>query len=125
MGRFCGSGRITDAVVSTGSRMLVTYVTSQKQNGHRGFSASYEGKIFIKQPFETLAKSLMDLYFCYFYPALCGGELDLDAGGHLESPNYPEDYQPSKECVWRLTVPEDYQVSSNFRPKFIPILPQY
>lgn len=42
---------------------------------------------------------------------MCGGELELDSsGGHLESPNYPEDYQPNKECIWKLTVPQDYQV---------------
>lgn len=41
-------------------------------------------------------------------------ELDT-AGGHLESPNYPEDYQPNKECIWRLSVPKDYQVALKFQ----------
>ena len=22
--------------------------------------------------------------------------------GQLESPNFPEDYQPNKECIWRV-----------------------
>ncbi|XP_048514923.1 bone morphogenetic protein 1 isoform X1 [Athalia rosae] len=88
-GRYCGSGKIQDPVISTGSRMLVTYVTSGRQNSHRGFTANYE--------------------------AVCGGELALDGVGHLESPNYPEDYQSSKECVWKLSVPNDYQVALKFQ----------
>lgn len=42
LGRFCGSGKITDLIVSAGSRMLVTYITMNPK-GHRGFTASYEG----------------------------------------------------------------------------------
>ncbi|XP_043283629.1 tolloid-like protein 1 [Venturia canescens] len=89
LGRFCGSGKIHDAIVSTGSRMLVTYVTSSRQGNHRGFTASYE--------------------------AVCGGDVELDGVGHLESPNYPEEYQSSKECVWKLSVPHDYQVALKFQ----------
>ncbi|XP_015588432.1 tolloid-like protein 2 isoform X3 [Cephus cinctus] len=89
LGRFCGSGKIHNPVVSTGSRMLVTYVTSNRQSGYRGFNANYE--------------------------AVCGGELELNGVGHLESPNYPEEYQSSKECVWKLTVPQDYQVALKFQ----------
>lgn len=89
LSRFCGSGKIHEPVVSTGSRMLVTYVTSERQSGHRGFTANYE--------------------------AVCGGDVELDGVGHLESPNYPEEYQSSKECVWRLSVPQDYQVALKFQ----------
>lgn len=42
LGRFCGTGKI-NPIVSTGSRMLVTYVT-RNPSGHRGFVANYEGK---------------------------------------------------------------------------------
>lgn len=69
--------------------MLVTYITSENQVSHRGFAANYE--------------------------AVCGGDVELDGVGHLESPNYPEEYQSSKECVWRLTVPQDYQVALKFQ----------
>ncbi|XP_033211645.1 tolloid-like protein 2 [Belonocnema kinseyi] len=89
LGRLCGSGKVYEPVISTGSRMLVTYITSNRQSGHRGFSANYE--------------------------AVCGGDVDLDGVGHLESPNYPEEYQSSKECVWRLSVPQDYQVALKFQ----------
>ena len=35
--------------------------------------------------------------------------------GHLESPNFPDDYQPNKECTWKITVPSDYQVALKFQ----------
>jgi len=37
-----------------------------------------------------------------------------DEQGHLESPNFPDDYLPNKECVWKLTAPEGYQVGFKF-----------
>nr|XP_012228893.1 PREDICTED: bone morphogenetic protein 1-like [Linepithema humile] len=89
LGRYCGSGKMHEPIVSSGSRMLITYVTSNRQSGHRGFTASYE--------------------------AVCGGDVELDGIGHLESPNYPEEYQSSKECVWKLSVPQDYQVALKFQ----------
>ena len=46
--------------------------------------------------------------------AVCGGELDMETG-QLESPNYPEDYHPNKECVWRVTVPKGFQVALKFQ----------
>ena len=53
--------------------------------------------------------------FCIFSPAaVCGGELDMESG-QLESPNYPEDYQPNKECVWRVSVPIGFQVALKFQ----------
>ncbi|XP_018321358.1 bone morphogenetic protein 1-like isoform X2 [Agrilus planipennis] len=88
LGKFCGSGKMKDSIITTGSRMLVTYV-SKNPAGHRGFTANYE--------------------------AVCGGDIILDTSDHLESPNYPEDYQPNKECIWRITVPEDYQVALKFQ----------
>ena len=33
--------------------------------------------------------------------AVCGGDLDMESG-QLESPNFPEDYQLNKECIWRI-----------------------
>lgn len=42
LGRFCGAGQYTN-IVSTGSRMLVTY-TARNPKGHKGFIASYEGE---------------------------------------------------------------------------------
>ncbi|XP_050312817.1 tolloid-like protein 1 [Anthonomus grandis grandis] len=87
LGVFCGTGQVP-SITSTGSRMLVTYV-SKRPKGHRGFTANYE--------------------------AICGGAFYIDSEGHLESPNYPEEYQPNKECIWRITVPENYQVALKFQ----------
>lgn len=44
--------------------------------------------------------------------AVCGGDMNVtEEGEHrLESPNYPLDYLSHKECIWRITVPEEYQV---------------
>jgi len=49
------------------------------------------------------------------FTAVCGGEVMVtDEQGHLESPNFPDDYLPNKECVWKLTAPEGYQVGLKF-----------
>lgn len=42
LGLFCGTGQFHH-IVSKGSRMLITYV-AKNPKGHRGFTASYEGK---------------------------------------------------------------------------------
>ncbi|XP_055588097.1 tolloid-like protein 1 isoform X2 [Uranotaenia lowii] len=89
LGKFCGSGKVNDLIKSTGSRMLITYTTTIRQGSMRGFAASYE--------------------------AVCGGNVNLESGGRLESPNYPLDYLPNKECIWKITVPKDYQVALKFQ----------
>ena len=45
---------------------------------------------------------------------MCGGELNMESG-QLESPNYPEDYVPNKECIWVITVPVGFQVALKFQ----------
>ncbi|XP_063217252.1 protein tolkin-like isoform X2 [Bacillus rossius redtenbacheri] len=89
LGKFCNNQIPRKPIVSSGSRMLLTYYTTADQMGRRGFSAHYE--------------------------AVCGGELSAELNGHLESPNYPEDYQPNKECIWKISAPEDYQVALKFQ----------
>lgn len=49
-----------------------------------------------------------------FRSAICGGEITKDSG-QIQSPNYPDDYRPSKECVWRITVSEGYNVGLSFQ----------
>ncbi|KAJ8980749.1 hypothetical protein NQ317_013754 [Molorchus minor] len=87
LGLFCGTGQFHH-IISKNSRMLVTYV-AKNPKGHRGFTASYE--------------------------AICGGDLMIDSEGHLESPNYPEEYQANKECIWRITVAENHQIALRFQ----------
>ena len=45
---------------------------------------------------------------------MCGGDITKDAG-QIQSPNYPADYRPSKECVWRITVSEGFHVGLTFQ----------
>ncbi|XP_065334267.1 protein tolkin [Cloeon dipterum] len=87
IGKYCGSQPHPTTIKSSGSRMLVTYRTSGRLGG-QGFQAYYE--------------------------AVCGGDFEMDKG-HLESPNYPDDYPARKECVWRITVEENYQVALKFQ----------
>lgn len=49
-----------------------------------------------------------------FLSAVCGGNIFVNESGHLESPNFPEYYQASKECIWKLTAPTDFQVAIKF-----------
>lgn len=54
-----------------------------------------------------------DMFKCAV-SAICGGELIMDEG-ELESPHYPDNYQPNKECIWKITVPEGFQVALKFQ----------
>eukprot|EP00064_Thunnus_orientalis_P009008 superscaffoldBa00001111_g9031 len=85
-GRFCGD-KVPDVLISTDSRMWIEFRSSSNWVG-KGFAAIYE--------------------------AICGGEITKDSG-QIQSPNYPDDYRPSKECVWRITVSEGYNVGLSFQ----------
>uniref|UniRef100_A0A8D3CDY9 Metalloendopeptidase n=1 Tax=Scophthalmus maximus TaxID=52904 RepID=A0A8D3CDY9_SCOMX len=86
LGRFCGD-KVPDVLISTDSRMWIEFRSSSNWVG-KGFAAVYE--------------------------AICGGEITKDSG-QIQSPNYPDDYRPSKECVWRITVTEGYNVGLSFQ----------
>ncbi|KAH3862567.1 hypothetical protein DPMN_025536 [Dreissena polymorpha] len=46
--------------------------------------------------------------------AICGGDI-VKEQGTLTSPNYPDDYKPNKECVWKITVPDGFSVAVKFQ----------
>lgn len=46
--------------------------------------------------------------------ATCGGEVKRDSG-QIQSPNYPDDYQSNKVCVWKITVAEGFNVGLSFQ----------
>nr|XP_021154607.1 bone morphogenetic protein 1 [Columba livia] len=46
--------------------------------------------------------------------AICGGDVKKD-NGHIQSPNYPDDYRPSKVCIWKITVSEGFHVGLTFQ----------
>jgi hypothetical protein len=58
--------------------------------------------------------------FIYYYvqsssvSAICGGEI-IKEQGRLSSPNYPDIYKPNKECIWKITVPQDFFVALMFQ----------
>uniref|UniRef100_A0A3B4ZDF0 Metalloendopeptidase n=1 Tax=Stegastes partitus TaxID=144197 RepID=A0A3B4ZDF0_9TELE len=86
LGRFCGD-KVPEVLISSDSRMWIEFRSSSNWVG-KGFAAIYE--------------------------AICGGEITKDSG-QIQSPNYPDDYRPSKECVWRITVSEGYNVGLSFQ----------
>ncbi|XP_038639207.1 tolloid-like protein 2 [Scyliorhinus canicula] len=86
LGRFCGE-KLPETLVSTESRLWIEFRSSGNWVG-KGFSAVYE--------------------------AICGGDIQK-ATGQIQSPNYPDDYRPSKECIWTITVDENYNVGLVFQ----------
>ncbi|XP_030874290.1 bone morphogenetic protein 1 isoform X3 [Leptonychotes weddellii] len=52
--------------------------------------------------------------FFAIYEAICGGDVKKD-NGHIQSPNYPDDYRPSKVCIWRIQVSEGFHVGLTFQ----------
>uniref|UniRef100_A0A8D0LA36 Metalloendopeptidase n=1 Tax=Sphenodon punctatus TaxID=8508 RepID=A0A8D0LA36_SPHPU len=86
LGRFCGD-KVPEPLVSTDSRLWIEFRSSSNILG-KGFFVVYE--------------------------VICGGEIHKDAG-QIQSPNYPDDYRPSKECVWRITVSEGFHVGITFQ----------
>ncbi|KAH0616082.1 hypothetical protein JD844_026913, partial [Phrynosoma platyrhinos] len=86
LGRFCGD-KLPDVLTSSDSRMWIEFRSSSNWVG-KGFAAVYE--------------------------AICGGEIHKNEG-QIQSPNYPDDYRPMKECVWKITVSENYNVGLTFQ----------
>lgn len=58
---------------------------------------------------------MLIIIWIIFVPAVCGGELFVEFETRLDSPNFPEEYHPSKECIWRITVPDNHQVALKFQ----------
>uniref|UniRef100_A0AAR5PJX2 Metalloendopeptidase n=1 Tax=Dendroctonus ponderosae TaxID=77166 RepID=A0AAR5PJX2_DENPD len=86
LGKFCGRGDIFN-IRSDTNRMLIVYQAATI-NTHTGFLGNFE--------------------------VFCGGTLHVTSIGYLASPNYPDDYRPNKECIWKITVPDQYQVALKF-----------
>lgn len=56
----------------------------------------------------------MTIDIFYLFTAICGGEIHKDKGT-LTSPNYPDDYKPNKECIWKITTEERFSVALKFQ----------
>ncbi|XP_041825725.1 bone morphogenetic protein 1-like isoform X1 [Melanotaenia boesemani] len=85
-GRFCGD-TLPGPIISTDSQLWIEFRSSSSWVG-KGFSV--------------------------FYEAMCGGEVKRDSG-QIQSPNYPDDYQSNKKCVWKITVAEGFDVGLTFQ----------
>ncbi|XP_044537617.1 tolloid-like protein 1 [Gracilinanus agilis] len=86
LGRFCGD-KLPEVLTSTDSRMWIEFRSSSNWVG-KGLAAVYE--------------------------AICGGEIHKNEG-QIQSPNYPDDYRPMKECVWKIIASENYNVGLTFQ----------
>jgi hypothetical protein len=92
--RLCGLNRVSTTILSTGSKLWLEYKsssslsTSNSRLATSGFRANYE--------------------------VICGGNVTA-AKGQLQSPNYPDDYRPNKECVWLIRLEKAYQVAIQFQ----------
>lgn len=53
-------------------------------------------------------------FFSSRLAAECGGDVNKDEG-HIQSPNYPDDYRPNKDCKWKLRVAEGYNIGIVFQ----------
>uniref|UniRef100_A0ACB8EY82 Bone morphogenetic protein 1 n=1 Tax=Sphaerodactylus townsendi TaxID=933632 RepID=A0ACB8EY82_9SAUR len=85
-GRFCGN-KLPESILSSDSRLWIEFRSSSNWVG-KGFFAVYE--------------------------AICGGDMKKD-NGHIQSPNYPDDYRPNKACTWKITVSEGFHVGLAFQ----------
>ncbi|CAJ0944021.1 unnamed protein product [Ranitomeya imitator] len=86
IGRYCGD-KIPDSILSSDSRLWIEFRSSSNYVG-KGFHAVYEAE--------------------------CGGDVTKDEG-HIQSPNYPDDYRPNKDCKWKLHVADGYNIGIVFQ----------
>ncbi|NP_001084377.1 tolloid-like protein 2 precursor [Xenopus laevis] len=86
LGRLCGD-KLPDPIISSDSKLWIEFRSSSNILG-KGFFAAYE--------------------------AICGGDIKKDSG-QIQSPNYPDDYRPAKECIWKITVSEGFLVGLSFQ----------
>lgn len=126
-GRFCGD-TLPDPIISTDSRLWIEFRSSSSWLG-KGFSAVYEGTA---QQVDSFPQNNVDSWgqkgrkpvsgwnqlplisLLTSCAAICGGEVKRDSG-QIQSPNYPDDYQSNKVCVWRITVAEGFDVGLSFQ----------
>ncbi|KAE8590953.1 hypothetical protein XENTR_v10018256 [Xenopus tropicalis] len=86
LGRLCGD-KLPEPIISSDSKLWIEFRSSSNILG-KGFFAVYE--------------------------AICGGDIKKDSG-QIQSPNYPDDYRPAKECIWKITVSEGFLVGLSFQ----------
>ncbi|CAG5093979.1 Similar to bmp1: Bone morphogenetic protein 1 (Xenopus laevis) [Cotesia congregata] len=86
--RYCGSR--ASSIVSTNNYLLIDYVRKSYQTNNTGFTA--------------------------IYSKTCGFNMKLKSNESmiLESPNFPNNYEPNKKCTWCLSAPRRHYFSIKF-----------
>ncbi|XP_057331522.1 bone morphogenetic protein 1-like [Microplitis mediator] len=84
LGRYCGD--VGSATMIASNFVTVEFMRSPFENHRPGFILEYE--------------------------AICGGDIYLESNDtyYLESPNYPESYEPNKLCHWNIEAPHKHYV---------------
>lgn len=67
LGRFCGTGKTNSTVLSSGPRLLVHYVSTARQQIHKGFTAYYEGELLNIPKFVHTYVSCRSLKICRLF----------------------------------------------------------
>ncbi|XP_057332106.1 protein tolkin-like [Microplitis mediator] len=88
LGRYCGD--VGSATIIASNFVTVKFASSQFENHRLGFILEYE--------------------------AVCGGDIHLESNDtyYLESPNYPESYEPNKLCHWNIKAPYKHYIVIKF-----------
>ncbi|XP_030055456.1 cubilin isoform X1 [Microcaecilia unicolor] len=95
-GRFCGNNP-PSSMHTTDNQLFVRFISDSNNEG-QGFQLMYE------------AKSLA-----------CGGNIfvsDSNPTGYITSPNHPNNYPPSVDCIWIISVPNGEAVQLSFTDRF-------
>ncbi|XP_023223900.1 bone morphogenetic protein 1-like isoform X1 [Centruroides sculpturatus] len=83
----CGNKTVEDFYITTSNYLFVSFEISDRAN-------------FAE--------------FSFRYKVACGSEIEADEG-LIKSPRNSADYPYSKDCIWIVTVPEDYRVALHFQ----------
>ncbi|KRY12598.1 Tolloid-like protein 1 [Trichinella patagoniensis] len=97
IGRYCGRFNEPILISSESNRLWIQYQATAEEIPKKNL----------------LKEKKKKRGFAAVYHVHCGGNFTADSGV-IENPNYPYDYTPNSDCVWTITVPEEYQVAIIF-----------
>ncbi|XP_074093841.1 protein tolkin-like [Cotesia typhae] len=74
------------------------------------------GSNWLTVTFAGIKSKESSLGFSIQYQSLCGGYIQLKSNEtyYLESPNYPDNYKPYKQCEWYITAPYKHYLLIKF-----------
>ena len=87
--KLCDSHTVNSVVESLGNKMYIKFESDHSRSS-KGFSAKYKT-----------------------VPGGCGGKMKLKSG-MIQSPNYPNNYDPHDDCGWLLMVDDQHTVNLTF-----------